>query len=64
MLHNSRKYSVEICVYCLLAYQPDDGLRLGSGETHRRCSRMINFRETWRGHLWQSRFASFQQYEK
>jgi putative transposase len=36
-----------------------DGLRRGIGEAHRRFSRMINFREQWRGHLWQGRFASF-----
>jgi len=29
------------------------------GETHRRYTRMINFRENWRGYLWQGRFASF-----
>jgi putative transposase len=27
--------------------------------THRRYTRHVNFREGWRGHLWQSRFASF-----
>jgi putative transposase len=26
---------------------------------NRRYTRMINFREGWRGHLWQGRFASF-----
>ena len=29
------------------------------GEAHRRYTRRINFREGWRGHLWQGRFASF-----
>ena len=29
------------------------------GETHRRYTRMINFREGWKGYLWQGRFASF-----
>lgn len=29
------------------------------GEAHRRYSRRINFREGWRGHLWQGRFSSF-----
>jgi putative transposase len=28
-------------------------------EAHRRYTRMINFRENWRGHLWQERFHSF-----
>ena len=36
-----------------------DGLRRALGEAHRRCTRRINFREGWRGHLWQGRFASF-----
>ncbi len=29
------------------------------GEMHRRTTRMINFREHWRGYLWQGRFNSF-----
>ena len=29
------------------------------GEPHRRTTRHVNFREGWRGHLWQGRFASF-----
>jgi putative transposase len=37
----------------------EDGLRRGIGDAHRRYSRMINFRENWRGYLWQGRFASF-----
>ena len=28
-------------------------------QVHRRYTRMVNFREGWRGHLWQGRFASF-----
>lgn len=28
-------------------------------ETHRRYTRHINFEKKWKGHLWQSRFASF-----
>ena len=37
----------------------EQSLRLGIGEAHRRYSRPVNFREGWRGHLWQGRFASF-----
>src|SRR3989338_4517275 len=33
-------------------------LRRGIGDTHRRYTRAINFREGWRGYLWQGRFAS------
>ena len=29
------------------------------GEAHRRYTRHINFREKWKGYLWQGRFASF-----
>jgi putative transposase len=35
------------------------GLRGALGEAHRRYTRLINFREGWRGHLWQGRFSSF-----
>jgi putative transposase len=58
---------VEIWAYCLMPNhvhliavpESEDALRRGIGEAHRRYSRMINFRENWRGHLWQGRFASF-----
>lgn len=61
------KCGVEIWAYCLMPNhvhliakpESDDSLRRGIGEAHRRYSRMINFRENWRGHLWQGRFASF-----
>ena len=61
------KCGVEIWAYCLMPNhvhlfalrESEDGLRRGIGEAHRRYSRMINFRENWRGHLWQGRFASF-----
>lgn len=62
-----KKCSVAIWAYCLMPNhvhliavpESDDALRRGIGEAHRRYSRMINFRENWRGHLWQGRFASF-----
>jgi putative transposase len=58
---------VEIWAYCLMPNhvhliavpESEDGLRRGLGEAHRRYTRRINFREGWRGHLWQGRFASF-----
>jgi putative transposase len=37
----------------------EDGLGRAIGEAHRRYTRRINFREKWRGYLWQGRFASF-----
>ncbi len=57
---------VEVWGYCLmpnhvrliLVPQHEDGLRAALGEAHRRYTRRINFREGWRGYLWQGRFAS------
>lgn len=46
-------------VHLIAVPENEDGLRRGIGEAHRRYSRMINFRQDWRGHLWQGRFASF-----
>jgi REP-associated tyrosine transposase len=62
-----RRHQLRIQGYCLMPNhvhliavpQSADGLRLAIGEVHRRYTRMINFREGWRGHLWQGRFASF-----
>ncbi len=34
-------------------------MRRAIGEAHRGYTRRINFREKWRGYLWQGRFASF-----
>jgi len=58
---------VAIWAYCLMPNhvhlivvpQSEDGLRRAIGEAHRRYTRRVNFREAWRGHLWQGRFASF-----
>jgi putative transposase len=57
---------VQVWAYCLmpnhvhLILTPDhaDGLRDALAEAHRRYSRRVNFREGWRGYLWQGRFAS------
>ncbi|MGZ8283923.1 MAG: transposase [Allosphingosinicella sp.] len=46
-------------VHLILVPAREDGLRAALGETHRRYTRHVNLREGWRGHLWQSRFASF-----
>jgi putative transposase len=53
--------NVAVWAYCLMPNhvhlivvpESEDGLRRGIGEAHRRYTRMINFREGWRGHLWQ-----------
>ncbi len=62
-----RKCHVEIWAWCLMPNhvhliavpESEDGLARAIGEAHRRYTRMVNFREQWRGHLWQERFASF-----
>lgn len=59
--------SVKIWAYCLmtnhvhLVVTPEEGSNVSRaiGETHRRYTRMINFRQNWRGYLWQGRFSSF-----
>ncbi len=61
------KYQVEIWSWCLMPNHvhliavphTEEGLARAIGEAHRRYTRRINFREKWRGHLWQERFASF-----
>lgn len=63
----SAKAGTEVWSYCLmpnhvhliLVPSTEDGLRAALSETHRRYTRMVNFREGWRGHLWQERFHSF-----
>ena len=58
---------VAIWAYCLMPNhvhliavpKTEDALTHAIGEAHRRYTRRINFREDWRGHLWQGRFASF-----
>src|SRR5271166_3831232 len=60
-------HQVAVWAYCLMPNhihliavpQSADGLRRAIGEAHRRYTRTVNFREGWRGHLWQGRFASF-----
>jgi len=62
-----RAAGVEVWAYCLmpnhvhliLVPHDADGLRAALGEAHRRYTRHINFRQGWRGYLWQGRFASF-----
>lgn len=62
-----QKEQVEVWAYCLmpnhvhLIVVPDKatGLARAVGEAHRRYTRLINFREGWRGYLWQGRFASY-----
>nr|WP_320048725.1 transposase [uncultured Desulfuromonas sp.] len=67
MSESLSKHQVEIWAWCLMPNhvhliavpQTEEGLARAIGEAHRRYTRRINFRENWRGHLWQERFASF-----
>ena len=46
-------------VHLVLVPAAEDGLRLALAKLHWRYAGHVNAREGWRGHLWQSRFASF-----
>jgi putative transposase len=58
---------VEVWAYCLMPNhvhllavpKTSEGLARAIGEAHRRYTRLVNFREGWRGYLWQGRFGSF-----
>jgi len=60
------KWGLQIWAYCLMTNHvhlivvpnSEQSLARGLGETHQRYTRHINFREGWRGYLWQGRFAS------
>ena len=68
LLKDSSEASLnEIWAYCLMhnpiplivVPQVEDGLSALFRQVHRNYSRGINFREKWRGRLWQERFHSF-----
>ena len=67
MSASCERHEVDVWAYCLMPNhvhlvavpQTEDGLQRAIGEAHRRYTRHINFRENWRGHLWQERFASY-----
>ena len=62
-----REEGVDVWGYCLMPNhvhliavpRTEQSLRRAIGEAHRRYTRRINFREKWRGYLWQGRFGSF-----
>ena len=72
MAEAKERAKVEVWAYCLmpnhvhLVVKPEteNGLRQFFGEAHRHYTRRINFREGWRGYLWQGRFQSFVMDEK
>ncbi len=66
LAEHCRAAGVAVWAWCLmpnhvhLMLVPPDGeaLRAALAEAHRRYSRRVNFREGWRGYLWQGRFSS------
>jgi len=46
-------------VHVVMVPRQEDGLHRSLAETHRRYTCHINFRENWKGYLWQGRFSSF-----
>jgi putative transposase len=62
-----KRHGLKVWAYCLMdnhvhivaVPEGENSLARGIGETHRKYSRMIHFREGWRGYLWQGRFSSF-----
>ena len=61
-----RLFKLSIWAYCLMdnhihlvvVPRAKESLARGIGETNRLYARMINFREGWKGYLWQGRFQS------
>ncbi|MDD9877448.1 MAG: transposase [Magnetovibrio sp.] len=61
------RHGVRVWAYCLMSNhvhlvcvpETADALACAIGAAHRRYTRHVNFREGWRGYLWQGRFASF-----
>jgi len=45
-------------VHIIAVPDKEDSFACGFAEAHRRYTRMINFREGWRGYLWEGRFKS------
>ncbi|MFA5167771.1 MAG: transposase [Candidatus Omnitrophota bacterium] len=46
-------------VHFIAVPSTEESLAKTFGDTHKRYTRMVNFREKWRGYLWQGRFLSF-----
>lgn len=66
------KAGIEFWGYCLMdnhvhliaVPEAENSLTRGVGEAHRKYTRYVNFREGWRGYLWQGRFLSYPLDEK
>ncbi len=66
LTEQGQRWGLRVWAYCLMTNHvhlivvpgTEQSLIRGLAETHRRYTRYINFREGWRGYLWQGRFAS------
>lgn len=64
---SASKHALDFLAWCLMSNHAhfvvvphhEKSLAATFGEAHRRYTRMVNFREEWRGHLWQERFHSY-----
>jgi putative transposase len=64
---SASKHALDFLAWCLMSNhahfvvvpRQERSLARTFGEAHRRYTRMVNFREGWRGHLWQERFHSY-----
>ena len=64
---SSEEFGIDYWAYCLMdnyvhliaVPKREDSLSKGVGEAHKSYTRLVNFREGWRGHLWQGRFSSY-----
>ena len=64
---HAKPAGISIWAYCLMdnhvhliaVPRHEDSFADGLSESHKRYSRMVNFRENWRGHLWEGRFKSY-----
>ena len=62
---------IEFWAYCLMdnhvhliaVPKTPESFAQGFAEAHRRYTRMVNFREKWRGYLWEGRFRSYPMHE-
>jgi putative transposase len=66
LLESGEAHGLEFLGYCLMSNhvhllvvpRDEESLAAGVGRAHERYTRGINFREGWRGYLWQGRFFS------
>ncbi|MFH1640822.1 MAG: transposase [Candidatus Omnitrophota bacterium] len=66
LLLYAKAAGIRFWVYCLMdnhvhiiaVPETKDSFARGFSEAHRRYTRMVNFREGWRGYLWEGRFKS------